>query len=91
MAEVQLALLPADDEHIVKIMSRIKNLAYEDALSLIEQYLAEPNTALVEFQDTELDALRLQLKEIEGVIELLREQKSDQLFLLREFNTQQSL
>lgn len=91
MAEAQLALLPADDAHVVKIMNRIKNLAYEDALSLIEQYLTEPNTDLVEFQDTELEALRLQLKDLEEVIELLREQKSDQLFLLRDFNTQQSL
>lgn len=91
MAEVQLALLPADDAQIANIIESVQSQAYEEALSLIEQYLAESSTALVKFQDAELDALRLQLKELEEVIELLREQKSDQLFLLREFNTQQSL
>lgn len=91
MADVQLSLLPKDDPKVVKIIDSIQSRNYEEALSLIGQYLNEPYKGLVEYQDRELDNLLAQMKELEEAIRLLEEQKSEQLFLLNEFNTQQCL
>ncbi|WP_044413259.1 coiled-coil domain-containing protein [Thiomicrospira microaerophila] len=90
MAELQLSLL-SEETSLAEIIDAIHANHYSQAIELIDLYLHSITTDLVEYEDTELESLRAQLKELEEVIEALSEQKSEQLFLLNEFNTKQSL
>jgi len=92
MAELQLSLLAESQERsVVSIIKAIKNQSYKEALALIESILNESSTALVEYEDTELEDLRAQLKALEQMVVALSEQKTEQLSVLNEFNTKLSL
>lgn len=90
MAQLQVTLL-SDNPEVSNIIESLQSQAYQHALQLIERYLNETRTDLVEYQDTEIEALRTQLKDLEALIESLNEQKSEQLFLLNEFSTKRSI
>lgn len=89
MAELQLTLINAEPAALAILMA-IQEESYDEAMSLIDSYLSEASTDLVEYQDSEIESLKGQLKELEELIESLAEQKSEQLFLINEFTTQQS-
>ncbi|GAB55805.1 hypothetical protein GPUN_1689 [Glaciecola punicea ACAM 611] len=89
MAQRQVKLTSGGPE-ISDIVESIQNYAYQRAIELIDGYLADETTEIVEYQDAAIEELRAQLKELEAAIELLSEQKSEQLFLLHEFTIKQS-
>ena len=48
-------------------------------------------TELVEYQNIEMEDLRVQLKELEEMVQKLSEQRDEQLFLIKEFDARLQL
>lgn len=90
MAQLQGTLL-SDIPEVFNIIECLQKQAYQRALELIECYFETKNLEIVQYQDTEIEDLRAQLRELETAIESLSEQKSEQLFVLNEFTTKQSM
>ena len=86
--ELQIAKLKKlpIDEDIQNILVKLENLEYALALSEIDSYLKK-YSALTEFVDAELEALKLELKSFESRLQKLSEEKQDILHDIEEFNT----
>lgn len=90
MAKLQSSLL-SDVPECTDIVDALKGDRFSLALQLVDEYLNHDSNQLAEYHDVELEALKSQLKALETDIETLTEQKSEQLFLLNEFTTKQSI
>jgi DNA repair exonuclease SbcCD ATPase subunit len=91
MVDAVISLLDDEDPSIQPIIQQVRTQDYDNAMQLIDRYLGQSQTGLVGYQDTELEALRLQLKALEELVEELSMQKSEQLHLISEFETKQGL
>lgn len=71
---------------IKNIISKLENQEYSSALIDIENYLKRYNS-VVEYIDTEVQSLKLELKSLENKLQILSEQKTEYLNDIDEFNT----
>ncbi len=71
---------------IKNIISKLENHEYSSALFDIENYLKR-YSSVVEYIDTEVQSLKLELKSLENKLQTLSEQKIEYLNDIEEFNT----
>lgn len=71
---------------IKNIISKLENHVYSSALFDIENYLKR-YSSVVEYIDTEVQSLKLELKSLENKLQTLSEQKLEYLNDIEEFNT----
>ena len=71
---------------IKNIISKLENHVYSSALFDIENYLKR-YSSVVEYIDTEVQSLKLELKSLENKLQTLSEQKIEYLNDIEEFNT----
>ena len=71
---------------IKNIISKLENHEYSSALFDIENYLKR-YSSVVEYIDTEVQSLKLELKSLENKLQTLSEQKIEHLNDIEEFNT----
>ena len=71
---------------IKNIISKLENHEYSSALFDIENYLKR-YSSVVEYIDTEVQSLKLELKSLENKLQTLSEQKIEYLSDIEEFNT----
>jgi len=78
------------DEEVQSILAEIETVDYANVVVLIEQYLAKYSGVVV-YEDKELEALRFELKLLEGKLQERIEMKSEYQNDILEFNTRYSL
>ena len=78
------------DVEVQEILVKLESLAYADALTSIEVYLAKYK-GVVTYTDPEVQGLKLELKMLEQKLQDLDALKDEQLNAIEEFNTQYSL
>ena len=90
MAVLEATLLP-ESPKLFDIITALNSQNYPQATELIEAYIKQTSTSVVVFEDKEIQALCIQLQELESAIETLTEQKVKRVFLVNEFTTKQNL
>ncbi|WP_122893465.1 AAA family ATPase [Arcobacter peruensis] len=86
-----LKLKDLDIDDIIKdIISRLERLEYNSVITDIQNYLVKYN-GMVEYIDSELAELKLELKASETTLQKLSEQKIEYLNEIDEFNTEYHL
>ena len=78
------------DTEVQRILAEIETVDYANVVVLIEQYLAKYSGVVV-YEDKELEALRFELKLLEGKLQERIEMKSEYQNDILEFNTRYSL
>jgi len=86
---IKLRQLGIDDD-VKAILKKLENMNYAIALKEIETYLARYG-GLVEYVDSDIQGLKLELKALESKLQELVEQKTDYLNDIEEFNREYNL
>tara|TARA_R110002072_G_scaffold271879_1_gene431903 strand:- start:4652 stop:5911 length:1260 start_codon:yes stop_codon:yes gene_type:complete len=84
--EIQLPKLKelAMDEKSQEIVRNIQLKAWSDVVANIENFL-DRHRGLVMYEDSEIHAFRFELKQLEGQIEQLHEQRNEMIYLVEQF------
>ena len=86
---IKLKQLDIDDD-IKNILEKLENLDYGSAMNDIENYIKR-YTGIVEYVDSEVTGLKLELKSLEKKLQSLSQEKTEYLNDIEEFNTQYNL
>lgn len=86
---MKLNTIDIDDE-VKDILKSLEKSDFSTALSKIESYLSK-YSGVVEYIDSEVQGLKLELKSLESNLQKLTEQKTEYLNDIEEFNTQYNI
>lgn len=78
------------DSGIKNILKKLENLDYGSAMGDIENYIKQ-HTGMVEYVDSEVLGLKLELKSLEKKLQSLSQEKTEYLNDIEEFNTQYNI
>ena len=78
------------DDEVKAILTKLEDTNYSEAIKDIENYLSK-YSGVVEYVDSEIQGLKLELKSLESNLQKLTEQKTEYLNDIEEFNTQYNL
>lgn len=78
------------DSGIKNILKKLENLDYGSAMNDIENYIKQ-HTGIVEYVDSEVLGLKLELKSLEKKLQSLSQERTEYLNDIEEFNTQYNI
>ncbi|MGH2279746.1 hypothetical protein ACRCD7_11470 [Aliarcobacter sp. ERUVET-7] len=78
------------DSGVKNILKKLENLDYGSAMNDIENYIKQ-HTGIVEYVDSEVIGLKLELKSLEKKLQSLSQEKTEYLNDIEEFNTQYNI
>ena len=78
------------DSGIKNILKKLENLDYGSVMNDIENYIKQ-HTGIVEYVDSEVLGLKLELKSLEKKLQSLSQEKTEYLNDIEEFNTQYNI
>ena len=78
------------DSGIKNILKKLENLDYGSVMNDIENYIKQ-DTGIVEYVDSEVLGLKLELKSLEKKLQSLSQERTEYLNDIEEFNTQYNI